>query len=653
MPWLLLACATTQDSDTAPDTTVPTSGVFSDCDPLAPDYCGAPFPSSFYLREDSFSATGWRVQLGATTLPYTDQDEIAYQPEPTLWNELDGFSPLTPLVTLFPGQGDSGFVTHDNIEDSVADDASIVIFDWDSGERVPYFAELDYAGTDDQDAGDKMFFVRPVTPLQHGHRYVVAMRGLVDAAGAPLPASEAFAALRDGDPSSSWDVEGRRALYEEIFPKIEAQGWTRAETLLAWDFVVKSADQVAEKVLWMREDAQERLGADGPAYVIDSIEDEVDEHWYRRIQGRMTVPLYTESDDAPTLLTRDADGMPYYNNQDVERDFTIMIPRSLATDPRPAPMIQYGHGLLGSQGEVDAGYLGEIADRHGYVLFAVNWTGMAEDDYNPIIELVLQDLSGFGKIAEREQQGFVEFLAAAWMMKGAMASDAAVSFDGVSVIDTEKLYYYGNSQGAILGGAYIAVAPEFDRACLGVGGMPYSLLLSRSADFDAYFALFRSVYDDEVDIAFWMALMQQLWDPGEAGGFGRLVNETPLDGTPAKTVLLQVARGDAQVTNLGAHIQARAYGAALLDEPVREIYGLETVASPTTGSVLVEYDFDVPEEPSQNIPPDSETDTHEDTRRAWAAQEQMIHFFESGEILNYCDGACFCATGACDEPAAD
>jgi hypothetical protein len=65
----------------------------------------------------------------------------------------------------------------------------------------------------------------------------------------------------------------------------------------------------------------------------------------------------------------------------------------------------------------------------------------------------------------------------------------------------------------------------------------------------------------------------------------------------------------------------------------------------------VEYSFGAPEEPSTDTPPDSETDTHGETRRAWAAQEQMHHFFESGgAVVNYCDGACTCETGACDEP---
>ena len=55
-----------------------------------------------------------------------------------------------------------------------------------------------------------------------------------------------------------------------------------------------------------------------------------------------------------------------------------------------------------------------------------------------------------------------------------------------SVIDTRRLFYDGNSQGGIMGGSLTALAPDFNRAVLGVPGMNYSTLLRRSVDFDQY-----------------------------------------------------------------------------------------------------------------------------------------------------------------------
>ena len=55
-----------------------------------------------------------------------------------------------------------------------------------------------------------------------------------------------------------------------------------------------------------------------------------------------------------------------------------------------------------------------------------------------------------------------------------------------TLLDTRRLFYDGNSQGGILGGGLTALAPDFDRAVLGVPGMNYSTLLRRSVDFDTY-----------------------------------------------------------------------------------------------------------------------------------------------------------------------
>ena len=59
---------------------------------------------------------------------------------------------------------------------------------------------------------------------------------------------------------------------------------------------------------------------------------------------------------------------------------------------------------------------------------------------------------------------------------------------------SQRLFYDGNSQGGIEGGALTAIAPDFDRAVLGVPGMNYSTLLQRSVDFAPFRALLEGAY---------------------------------------------------------------------------------------------------------------------------------------------------------------
>ncbi len=184
---------------------------------------------------------------------------------------------------------------------------------------------------------------------------------------------------------------------------------------------------------------------------------------------------------------------------------------------------------------------------------------------------------------------------------------------------------------------------------LGVGGMPYALLLSRSADFDPFFLVFKEKFTDGRDIALMLAAFQTVWDPGESGGYASALLD-PLPGTPPKQLLMQVGVGDAQVTTLGAHIAARAWGAKSVAPGVRPIWGVEEAEAPFVGSALVEWYYaDGSEEPYENVPPAKEGDTHECPRREPAAQQQLVDFLTTGTVHQYCDGPCESVrAGLCD-----
>ncbi len=610
-----------------------------DCDPLVPDVCALPFPSSFYERDDATSPTGVRLDLGATTIPRTVQ---GVQPAPTCWNERDGFSPWGPMLARFTNLATDNLPSHDRIADSLAEGASVVVLDLETGERQPVFVELDVSGA--RIEGQEVLFIRPVRPLAHGHRIVVGLRNLRDLQGAPIAPSPAFRALRDGLSSDDPDVEGRRERFEEVFAALERTGWSRDEVTLAWDFHVASNEGITGKAVAMRDDALARVGESGPAYQIDRVETFASGHTHARLHGTFEAPLYTEEDAAGTLLTRDTDGMPYANGT-TRVPFTIVVPRTAVDDPRPLRLVQYGHGLLGSQDEVESGYLAEMADRYGWVLFAVDWTGMKHDDIQAIQNMLIFDLERFAMVPERSQQGFVEFVLAASLMQGAMVDDPNLQVTGpdggaVRLIDPSDVAYYGNSQGGILGAPYTALSPVVTRAVLGVPGGPYSLLLSRSKDFSPFLALFLGVYPDQVDVSLWMALMQTLWDSAEGSGYIGHIASDRLPGVPEKRVLIQDAIGDHQVSTLGAQNFARALGASQVGTPYQEVWGVPVVAGPHAGSALVEYDFGVAAVPFQNVPPVRGDDSHGLTRGVRVAQDQIDHFLRSGEVIDVCDGVC-------------
>ena len=105
-------------------------------------------------------------------------------------------------------------------------------------------------------------------------------------------------------------------------------------------------------------------------------------------------------------------------------------------------------------------------------------------------------------------------------------------------------------------------------------------------------------------------------------------------------MLLHVAQGDKQVTPLGAHVYAQGFGADLVEDPYQPVYGLETVASGTVGSGIVEFDYGLVIPDTNVPPPDDNDDSHEWPRRDRAGQDQIDRFFRTGELVHFCDGPC-------------
>ncbi len=625
----------------------PTTGgpwELGECNPIDPTMCGLPYPSMFHMRAAD-TPTGYQVAFTEAALPMNNSDKPM---SPQYLNEKDGFATLGVLLFSFPDIDLTGTLGHENLADYTQADVKTVLLDAETGARVPHFVELDKRGSDPK---EQLILVHPVTPLEHGKRYVFAARGLGKQGGGLVAASPAFAALRDKVGTDDMSVEGQRVHYNlDVFPVLAAAGFEREELQIAWDFVTVSRETGLSRMEWLRDDVLDAIGPDGPEYVIKSVVD-ADCSLPETTIGRtllvdMTTPLYTTADEAGTLLTRGPDGMPFRNGT-TEVEVLLRIPCSLIDqdEPRSGRVVQYGHGLLGGKGEANNGYLSQMADDNGWVILASDWTGMKSEDVVAIVQIVAGDATNFPAIPERSMQGFTEFIAAMRMATGKLRNEPELSFTGMggsySAIDPEKRSYYGNSQGGILGGAYLALSPDIERGVLGVGGMPYALLLPRSADFDQFFQLLRNAYNDQRDIMLLIALFQNLWDPGEGAGWAWAMNKQPNATVGPKQVLMQVAIGDAQVSNLGAHIQARAFGASTVAPQFRPIFGLEEQAPGFTGSAFVEWHYtDVPEEPVDNVPPNKDADPHECPRREAAAQQQLRDFLEDGVVNQYCDGVC-------------
>jgi hypothetical protein len=689
------------------------------CDPLDPSNCLHPWPNDLFT-EEAATDTGRQVALDPTSMPSSRQN-VPIMPAP--FNRSDGFSPGNLIVTKVPGlETPAAFAQTDPVDIqhlSEYDDAGqpVVVINADTGERHPVWAELD---ANPSSPADVTLIVRPATNFDEGGHYIVALRDLRDASGDPIEAQQPFRVYRDNLPSSNANVAERRPHMEWIFRELGAAGIERQSLYLTWDFTVASEENLTERALHIRDDAFDQLGdsdlsdlevepgSTAPDFSVDSVtnfadcgndgcQDGEDDHIARTVEGSFTVPCYLDAPGCPTgsrfLMAPDSNIPQRTPGNTMDANFVCIVPRAAldGADPPASRPSLYGHGLLGSASEVEGGNVKAMAGEHNFTFCATDWAGFATQDI-PNIVVTLQDLNNFPAFVDRTQQGFLNFLYLGRLMIHPDGFSSDPAFQGgtpaESVLATQRLFYDGNSQGGILGGALAALAPDYDHAALGVPGMNYSTLLRRSSDFHPYaegeftpvicdelpeplksicnvapadtpLGLYDN-YPDELERPLILSLMQMQWDRAEANGYAHHMTDDPLADTPAHDVLMHVAFGDHQVSMWTADVEARTIGASVhvpaFDSPDRhpdvdELFGIPPIAYDSNddffGSALVYWDSgpgQTASPPVTNTPPFSPqygNDPHSHPRNTVAARLQKSTFLQvGGWVEDVCDGPC-------------
>jgi len=709
------------------------------CDPLDKALCLLPFPNDRFTRADPTTDTGRRVDFEIVEMPRG----LGLKPiDPTEWNRNDGFSPGSMLLTFVPGLdlhetwGTTSLSGLDPVEqariggpndprDHIADigrylatGAPILLIDASTGERWSFWSELDMNAATPAD--QRLLIVRPAVNLREGHRYLVALRNLKDAAGQIIAAGAQFAAYRDNTPGPAGDLtfeETRRAEVNRIIGEIEqaetsrGNDFDRSQLYLVWEFTVASERNLSERVLHIRDDAFAQLGdidlSDGviqgvaPRFTITTVTETVgDSTRLRTVEGTVTVPNYLDLPPLPLVdpistpaanlpgqaiptarFVYGADGLPRQNPlfPTIDVPFVCTIPRA-ATPDTPAHPTLYGHGLLGNRSESKGGSTDRDRERN-FMPCAVNWMGFADYDIaNAVLTLV--DPSNMPSVIDRAQQGFLNFLYLGRALAhpdGLITAAPFRSDDGKPLFQTGELFYDGNSQGGIMGGALTALSVDLTRAVIGVTGMNYSTLLNRSSDWEgplldaalltdpthptdhipSYSSLLYTMFSNKEEQQLVLELLQMLWDRGEANGYAAHMTGDPLPHTPPHQVLMHVALGDFQVTNFAAEVEARTIGARVMDTAlmagrhwaIQPYFGLQPFPrnpdgsiAPWSGSALVYWDAGNLPPPNANVPPLAQgNDPHEIPRRDPHGGDQKAHFYLTGEVIDVMSGGPYLA----------
>jgi len=571
----------------------------ADCDFIAQPkegMCMLPFPDDYYTVDDAKSPTGKRIHFTDGGMP----QNIEHKPiDAGQYSYSDGFSQGAGIVVKIPGLDSQAaadkndFVPINHPGRYAEPDQRAVVINTRTGERQPIWVNVDANADTDE---DRVLEIHPSVNFDQKTRYVVALRNLTDADGAPLTAPNAFRYYRDDIASSEEKINARRSHYEEIFRDLKKAGIKRSDLYLAWDFTTASDENNYRRALSMRDDAFAAIGdetmgdqivqGEAPEFTIDPTDrtlefgdegfDDQGVRNYtpaqnsqiaRKIRGHYMVPCFLwPTCGSGGTMKLDDDGLPIRNGW-YEANMECVVPQ-VAVAPgaeKTRPMV-FGHGLFGDASGVNGGPNPPLAQT-GMTICGTDEIGMSNSDVAKVMTTALQDLSHFNVLTDRLAQGLINELFLARLMYHPDGLGKAPAFQdgdgftaGNSLIRTDHVYYMGASQGGIMGGPLTAISPDFVQSSLLVGSMNYSVMLPRSIDFDLYASVLYYNYPTSLDHPLLFQLMQMPWDRSEPNGYAHVMTDNPPPNTPPHHVTLMLAVGDHQVSNYASEVEARTLG---------------------------------------------------------------------------------------------
>ncbi len=604
-----------------------------------------PFPSMQLTAPDTDSATGHRLAIPEGLLPYSEGGS----PLPVeRLNRLDGFSVAGTHVVAFEGVSldGSGLPHWTDPAASLAADCPVWLLDLDRGERLPLFAELD-AHPDAVPGESQALLIRPLQALDFGARYAVVLtEDLRQLDGAAVPVPEGFAGLRDGAPHPS--LAGEQQRFDAIFEQIEAQGLPREELLLAWDFVTGSEAVTHAHLDHLLAAVGQDLPPDPslmPDYVVDKVwspdeGDVLSPYAWRVAEGGFQLEGFLSPEGDFEL---GEDGLPRSQGDD-EVYWMAFVPQSLRDAPAgSAPVVVFGHGILASPKiylfyQEDPMAVQALADRLGAIVIGTEWRGLTTRDLGDAAA-VANDFGTFHHLTDKMIQGLANASALPRLVRTRFAeAEILQATDGSgSLVDPERVYYYGISLGGIQGANLMAHTQDIDHAVLHVGGAVWSTMLERSSNWTAFETMMEYGVEDPLDRQVLYAVSQLMWDPVDP-----ITHTASLKG---RSLLWQESMGDEQVPNLCTHALARSVGVPLLSPAVEPVLGLEELEGPLgpDAAALVQFDPQLGR-PHDTNRPSEETGAHYFPRHCEPVHQQIETFLQAGAegtIVHSCgEGPC-------------
>ncbi len=563
-----------------------------DCIPFT-SHCLGPMPSNLLTRFDASTATGLRINL---TEPYFAEGVFAFAAQHldiSFFNSADGFSPAGQIVIPLDAAISPDDLPQD-LETSIQPDNPILLIDTIAMSPVPYHISLDPKGLA-HDPPQYILVMIPAQPLNLATPHIVILRAdLRQDDGSSMPRSPAFEKVK-----SSYNVNPLLnqlcALYQPLFTFIEESlGLDREDILLTFAFTTRSAQSLYSPMQQIRRVVEEQAVIQPPEMTIQrTLSQRSEPSLACEVLGSYPSPSFRSADEG--TIQFDEEGLPIFQDFD-SINVSLKLPKVPAG--QKVPVVIFGHGLWAfketvfqtSEDLLSAGFaiISIDAACHGSRILKDNFIGF------------LFRLETLDQAVSCLTQTIADELALVQLLKGDLSrldllpfDPVADSGDGLPDLDTDHIYYIGQSMGTVLGLTFVTLSKEIEAAVLNVPGSGIVNIVTHGEI--TYLMVgnnFIPKGTSPLDGQLLYLAGQMYVDYMDPINMTPHVTKDPLEGCgEPKDILLQVAMNDGLIPNWCTDIMARGLDIPVLEPYSYYPYGLDSFPAPISGSGLYQFDF--------------------------------------------------------------
>jgi hypothetical protein len=576
------------------------------CDPADPARCLLPWPSNTFTRVDMGTATGLRLAVSSQRLGGGD--------DATSLNRADGFSRVTPIVTVVSGVVDPASLG--------AGTTAIIRLVKASGSGVGTLVPLRLRAIESRTSSrpETAVLAYPLTPLDASSDYVAVLMDDVRTTDGPGPTQDAIARASLALAQPTTGTEARLAAYHAPSrAALMAAGVDFSKVIRVWDFTTRSDADPLRTLRSMRETMISAVMANRYSVTITTATAPMGGDIAVIVEGRLTgLPDFV--DRTARVLARNADGTPRMTGvHDVP--FRVTIPRGTGSY-RP---ILFGHGLGGDYNDdsFDAAIGGA-----GAAKVSVRFTGLTGSDVLDTIGGLNRAAAGSEWAAALIQQSMADLVAVQRSLAGQLGMVLASPTIGTIAnpasgrrLDTTRQVWAGGSLGGTLGLVYAHLESEIAGAALNVPGAGWAGYLVLSSVFSLGRGVLLATYRNDVNLQLAVAITQTNFDAMDGANWATsaMARDVPM--------VIQQSMGDPVLPAPGTEMVATVARARQLGAALSPVHG---VVPETDGEVLNGASFTQFRVPARVT---GAYDVHgfgaRDTIAGDAAREQIFAFLQS------------------------